>query len=50
MNYLLLSFSFPVSNYMQQVPTSANIVVISCKWTQHVGPNNIALHGPQIIQ
>ena len=22
--------------------TSANIVVVPCKWTQHVGPNNVA--------
>ena len=25
-----------VSNYTQQVPTSANIVVVPCKWAQHV--------------
>ena len=47
-----------VSNYTQQVPTSANIVVVPCKQTQHGGPNNVAcclptttlrpftLHGP----
>ena len=31
-----------VSNYTQQVPTSAKIVVVPCKRTQHVGPNNVA--------
>ena len=31
-----------VSNYTQQVPTSSNIVVVPCKRTQPVGPNNVA--------
>ena len=33
---------WPVSNYTQQMPTSANIVVVRCKRTQYVGPNNVA--------
>ena len=39
---------WPVSNYTQQVPTSANIVVVPCKRTQHVGPNNVACCWPTI--
>ena len=34
---------FKLSNYTQQVPTSANIVVVPCKRAQHVGPNNVAV-------
>ena len=34
--------SLTVSNYTQQLPTSANIVVVPCKRTQHVGLNNVA--------
>ena len=39
-----------VSNYTQQVPTSANIVVVPRKRTQHVGPNNVAsvCMGPKV--
>ena len=36
----------PVSNYTQQVPTNANIVVVPCKRTQHVGPSNVACCWP----
>ena len=35
-----------VSNYTQQVPTSANIVLVPCKRTENVGPNNIACCWP----
>ena len=38
-----------VSNYMQQVPTSANIVASPCKWTQQVGPNNVAYCWPTML-
>ena len=31
-----------ISNYTRQVPTSANIIVVPCKRTQYVGPNNVA--------
>ena len=43
---------WPVSNCTQQmqVPTSANIVVIPCKRTQHVGPNNVACCWPIILR
>ena len=40
---------WPVSNYTQQVPTSANIVVVPCKRTQHVGPNNVACCWPTML-
>ena len=40
---------WPVSNYVQQVPTSANIVVVPCKGTQHVGPNNVACCWPTML-
>ena len=41
---------WPVSNYMQQMPTSDNIVVVSCKRTQHVGPNNVACCWPTMLR
>ena len=34
---------------MQQVPTSANIVVVPCKKMQHVGPNNVACCRPTML-
>ena len=41
----------PVSNYTQQVPTSANIVVVPCKRTQQVttllGPTMLGVVGQQ---
>ena len=42
---------WPVSNCTQQVPTGANIVVVPCKWMQHVttllGQQCcVRLHGP----
>ena len=40
----------PVSNYTQQVPTSANIVVVPCKRTQHVGPNNVGCCWPTMLR
>ena len=41
---------WPVSNYPQQVPTSANIVVVPCKRTQHVRPNNVACCWPTMLR
>ena len=42
---------WPVSNYMQQVPTSANVVVVPCKRTQQVttllGPTMLGVVGQQ---
>ena len=32
------------------MPTSANIVVVSCKRTQHVGPSNVACCWPTILR
>ena len=40
----------PISHYTQQVPTSANIVVVPCKPTQHVGPNNVACCWPTTLR
>ena len=34
---------------MQQVPTSANIAVVPCKWKQHAGPNNVACCWPTML-
>ena len=31
------------------MPTSANIVVVPCKRTQHVGPNNVACCWPTML-
>ena len=41
---------WPVSNYTQQVPTSANIVVVPCKRTRHVGPNSVACCWPTMLR
>ena len=42
---------WPVSNYTQQLPTSANIVVVPCKRTQQVttllGPTMLGVVGQQ---
>ena len=32
------------------MPTSANIVVVPCKWPQHVGPNNVACCWPTMLR
>ena len=39
-----------VSNYTQQVPTSSNIVMVPCKRTQHVEPNNVACCWPTMLR
>ena len=41
---------WPVSNYTQQLPTSANTAVVPCKRTQHVGPNNAACSWPTMLR
>ena len=41
---------WPVSNYTQQVPTSADIVEVPCKRTQHVGPNNVGCCWPRMLR
>ena len=41
---------WPVSNFTQQVPTSADIVVVPCKRTQHVGPNNVTCCWPTVLR
>ena len=38
------------SNYTQHVPTSANIVVVQCKRTQHVVLNNVACCWPTMLR
>ena len=35
---------------MQQVPTITNIVVVPCKRTQHVVPNNVACYWPTMLR
>ena len=32
------------------MPTSANVVVVPCKGTQHVGPNNVACCWPTMLR